>query len=159
MKTVKLQVDGMSCASCAKAVEKALSAVTGVDKASVNFVSKTASVDVQDAAIKEQSLIDAVKRAGYGAHLPVRDREAQENRAARRQLVKVIGIGALLVVGWVLGATKLVSPTIATGLVIVALVLAAWPIFLRAIKALLGKRLDADVLVAIAVIAASSVGE
>jgi len=48
---------------------------------------------------------------------------------------------------------------VATGLVIVALALAAWPIFLRAIKALLGKRLDADVLVAIAVIAASSVGE
>ncbi len=159
MKTVKLQVDGMSCASCAKAVEKALCAVTGVDKASVNFVSKTASVDVQDAATNEQSLIDAVKRAGYSAHLPVRDRETEENRAARRQLIKVFGIGALLIVGWALGAAKLVPSTVATGLVIVALVFAAWPIFLRAIKALLGKRLDADVLVAIAVIAASSVGE
>jgi Cd2+/Zn2+-exporting ATPase len=159
MKTVKLQVDAMSCASCAKAVEKALSAVTGVDKASVNFVSKTATVNVQNTLANEQPLIDAVKRAGYSAHLPVRDRETQENRAARRQFVKVIGIGALLVVGWVLGATKLVPATVATGLVIIALVLAAWPIFLRAIKALLGKRLDADVLVTIAVIAASSVGE
>src|ERR1017187_9665133 len=150
MKTVKLQVDGMSCASCAKAVEKALSAVTGVDKASVNFVSKTASVDVQDTAINEQLLIAAVKRAGYNARLPVRNREAEENRVARRQLIKVVGIGALLVVGWALGATKLVPSSVATGLVIVALVLAAWPIFLRAIKALLGKRLDADGLVAIA---------
>ena len=44
-------------------------------------------------------------------------------------------------------------------MVIVALVLAAYPICLRAIKALFAKRLDADVLVAIAVIAASSVGE
>jgi Cd2+/Zn2+-exporting ATPase len=159
MKTVKLQVDGMSCASCAKAVEKALSAVAGVDKASVNFVSKTASIEVQDAATNEQPLIDAVKRAGYNARLPVRDRETEENRVARRQLIKVIGIGALLIIGWVLGATKLVPSSVATGLVIVALVLAAWPIFLRAIKALLGKRLDADVLVAIAIIAASSVGE
>jgi Cd2+/Zn2+-exporting ATPase len=159
MKTVKLQVDGMSCASCAKAVEKALRAVTGVNKASVNFVSKTASVEVQDAATNEQSLIAAVKRAGYNARLPVRDRETEENRAAHRELIKVIGIGTLLVVGWVLGAIKLVPASVATGLVIVALLLAAWPIFLRAIKALLGKRLDADVLVAIAVIAASSVGE
>ena len=159
MKTVKLQVDGMSCASCAKAVEKALSAVTGVDKASVNFVSKTASVDVRDSAINERPLIDAIKRAGYNARLPARNRETEENRAARRDLIKVIGIGMLLVLGWVLGATKLVPTSVAAGLVIVALVLAAWPIFLRAIKALLGKRLDADVLVAIAVIAASSVGE
>ena len=159
MKIVKLQVDGMSCASCAKAVEKALSAMTGVDKASVNFVSRTATVNVQDTLANEQTLIDAVKRAGYSAHLPARDRETQENHAARRKFIRIIGIGALLVVGWVLGATRLVPPSVATGLVIVALGLAAWPIFLRAIKALLGKRLDADVLVAIAVIAASSVGE
>src|SRR5580698_8202013 len=159
MRTVKLQVDGMSCASCAKAVEKALCAVTGVDKASVNFVSKTASVDVRDTTTNEQSLIAAIKRAGYNARLPVRNREVEENRTARRELIKVIGIGSLLVLGWALGATKLVPMPVATGMVIVALVLAAWPIFLRAIKALLGKRLDADVLVAIAVIAASSVGE
>ena len=159
MKTVKLQVDGMSCASCAKEVENALSAVAGVDKASVNFVSKTASVDVQDTAVNEQPLIDAVNRAGYKARLPVHNRETEENRTAQRELIKVIGIGALLVVGWVLGAIKVVPSSVATGLVIVALALAAWPIFLRAIKALLGKRLDADVLVAIAVIAASSVGE
>src|SRR5256885_1073676 len=44
MKIVKLQVDGMSCASCAKAVEKSISAVPGVEKASVNFVSKTAAI-------------------------------------------------------------------------------------------------------------------
>jgi len=108
MKTVKLQVDGMSCASCAKAVEKALSAVAGVDKASVNFVSKTASVDVQDTAVNEQPLIDAVNRAGYKARLPVHNRETEENRTAQRELIKVIGIGALLVVGWVLGAIKVV---------------------------------------------------
>ena len=159
MKTVKLQVDGMSCASCAKAVEKALGTVPGVEKASVNFVSKTAAVDVQDGAANEQPLIDAVKRAGYSARLPARDRDLVEGRAARRALIKVIGTGALLFTGWLLGATKLVPPVVSTALVLVALVLAAYPICLRAIKALLAKRLDADVLVIIAVIAASSVGE
>src|SRR5208283_4132345 len=58
-----------------------------------------------------------------------------------------------------LGATKLVPASVSTAMVIVALVLGAYPICLRAIKALLTKRLDADVLVAIAIIAASSVGE
>ncbi len=150
MKTVKLQVNGMSCASCARAVEKSLCAVPGVEKASVNFVSKTAVIDLPDAAASEQSLIDAIKRAGYSARLPVRDRDLEEGRAARRALVKVIGAGALLFMGWLLGATTLV---------LIALVLAAWPICHRAIRALLAKRLDADVLVAIAVIAAASVGE
>lgn len=159
MKTVKLHVDGMSCASCAKAVEKALAAVPGVEKASVNFVSKTAAVDVQGATVGEQVLIDAVKRSGYNARLPVKNRDAEEKRPARLQLFKVIGAGVLLFLGWLLGAVKLVPSAVSTALVIAALVLAAYPIFFRAIKVLFAKRLDADVLVAIAVIAASSVGE
>jgi len=159
MKTVKLQIDGMSCASCAKAVEKAIGAVPGVEKASVNFVSKTASIDLSDAQTAERPLIDAVKRAGYSAHLPVKDRDARETRAARFALVKVIGTGALLFIGWLLGTIKLVPTSVSTAMVIVAVVLGAYPICLRAIKALFAKRLDADVLVAIAIIAASSVGE
>jgi heavy metal translocating P-type ATPase len=159
MKTVKLQIDGMSCASCAKAVEKALGAVPGVEKASVNFVSKTASIDLSDVQTAERSLIDAVKRAGYSARPPAKNRDAEEDRAARLALVKVIGTGALLFIGWLLGATKLVPASVSTAMVIVAMVLGAYPICLRAIKALFAKRLDADVLVIIAVIAASSVGE
>ncbi len=131
MRTVKLQVDGMTCAGCAKSVEKALCAVNGVEEASVNFISKTAVISVQDAAANEQSLIAAVKRAGYSARLPVRDRETDENRVARLELIKVIGIGTLLLIGWLLGATKLVPAPIATGMVIVALVLAAYPIFVH----------------------------
>ncbi len=98
-------------------------------------------------------------RAGFSARPPAKNRDAEENRAARLALVKVIGTGALLFIGWLLGATKLVPPSVSTAMVIVALVLGAYPICLRAVKALLAKRLDADVLVVIAVIAASSVGE
>jgi heavy metal translocating P-type ATPase len=159
MKTVKLQVDGMSCASCARAVEKALGAVPGVEKASVNFVSKTALIDLSDAQTAGRSLIDAVKRAGYSARPPAKNRDAEEDRAARLALVKVTGTGAFLFIGWLLGATNLVPTSVSTVMVIVALVLGAYPICLRAMKALFAKRLDADVLVAVAVIAASSVGE
>ena len=159
MKMVKLQIDGMSCASCARAVEKSVGAVPGVEKASVNFVSKTASIDLSDAQTAERTLIDAVSRAGFSARPPAKNRDAEENRTARLALVKVVGTGALLFIGWLLGATKLVPPSVSTAMVIVALVLGAYPICLRAVKALLAKRLDADVLVVIAVIAASSVGE
>ena len=157
MKTVTLQVDGMTCASCAQTVEKALGAVPGVEKASVNFVSKFATVTAQD-TVAEISLINAVKRAGYSARPPAKNRDVEEQRQARSALIKTIGTGALLFTGWFLGATKLTVQPIATTLVIIALILAAYPICLRAIRALLARRLDADVLVAIAVIAASSIG-
>jgi heavy metal translocating P-type ATPase len=85
-----------------------------------------------------------------GSCRPARKDAAGEQRAARLQLFKTTGIGLILFGGWALGFKPLV---------IAATVLAAYPICWRALKALLARRLDADVLVAIAVIAASSVGE
>jgi len=140
VKTVTLRIDGMTCAGCANAVQKALTAVPGVETASVNFINKTALVTGGE----EAELIRAVKAAGYR----IRPAQRDEKRAARLEWLKLAGIGVLLLGGWKF-------PPLA----IAATVLAAFPIIYRAIKALFARRLDADVLVAIAVIAASAVGE
>ncbi len=136
----------MTCAGCASNVQKALAAVPGVQTVTVNFISKTATITGGDQA----ALIAAVKAAGYSAKVPTADRESDEAREARRHLLLTIGIGVLLAAGWLAHFTPLV---------IVALALAGLPIVWRAGKALLARRLDADVLVAIAIIAASSIGE
>ncbi len=146
MKRVVLQIDGMDCAGCASTLQKALAAVPGVESATVNFIAKTATVTGGD----EPALIAAVKAAGYKAKRPTPDREAEEARTARRHLLQTAGIGLLLGLGWFFQLTPLT---------VAATVLAGFPIVLRAGKALLGRRLDADVLVAIAVIAASAVQE
>jgi Cd2+/Zn2+-exporting ATPase len=162
MKTVTLQIEGMTCAGCASAVHKALAAVPNVKTASVNFISRTARVTVCGDTITEKELLDAVSRAGYRARLPTHAPKEDDRAASRRELFKTIGIGVLLFAGWALDAFT-AKPSlphlIGLGMVIAATIGAAYPIFHRAIKALFAKRLDADVLVAIAVIAASSVGE
>lgn len=163
MRTVTLNVEGMSCASCANAVQKALAAVPGVNESSVNFMLRKATVTLVSDETTEQALLDAINNAGYKASpfTPVKEssKEISESRAARRELLQTIGIGVLLAGGWALGHWKLVPAAVANTMVIIATVLASYPIFHRAIKALLSKRLDADVLVAIAVTAAASIGE
>jgi len=146
MKTIKLQVDGMTCAGCAATVQKTVAAVPGTESVTVNFINKTATITGGEQA----AIIAAVKAAGYTAKIPTANREADETRAARRHLLLTVGIGVLLLTGWLAHLTPLV---------VAALVLAGFPIVLRAGKALLARRLDADVLVAIAIIAASSIGE
>ncbi len=146
MKPVTLHIEGMTCAGCASAVQKALAAVPGVQSASVNFISKTATV----IGGEPSALVAAVQAAGYRARPLTSDREAEERRAARWTLLRTVGIGALLLIG----AVGRLTP-----LTIAATILAGFPIVYRAGKALLARRLDADVLVAIAIIAASSVGE
>lgn len=58
-------IEGMTCASCAVHVEKGLSKVGGVNKATVNFASKSAQVDFDEKVAKDKDLFDAVSKKGY----------------------------------------------------------------------------------------------
>lgn len=63
---VEIPITGMSCASCAARVEKALSAAPGVSDASLNFASSMASVSFDPDITTLEKLIGTVKSAGYG---------------------------------------------------------------------------------------------
>ncbi|WP_345815567.1 heavy metal translocating P-type ATPase [Paraburkholderia sp. PREW-6R] len=65
----ELAIGGMTCASCAMRVEKALAKVPGVQSASVNLATETATVDLSDTSSDVNTLIAAVKKAGYEATL------------------------------------------------------------------------------------------
>src|ERR1035441_8850200 len=66
---VRLQIDGMTCASCASRVEKALARVPGVLEASVNLATEVADVRVAVGHVDAALLAAAVVKAGYGARL------------------------------------------------------------------------------------------
>ncbi|WP_310797484.1 heavy metal translocating P-type ATPase, partial [Burkholderia thailandensis] len=69
--TLELDIGGMTCASCAGRVEKALSQVPGVARAAVNLATEKATVEA-DAHVDAARLVDAVRQAGYRAS-PVSD--------------------------------------------------------------------------------------
>jgi Cu+-exporting ATPase len=66
-----LAISGMTCASCAMRVEKALAKVPGVASVSVNLATEKASVRLNDATDAPRSTVDqliaAVEKAGYHA--------------------------------------------------------------------------------------------
>src|SRR5262245_20972895 len=65
---LELDITGMTCASCAARLEKALNKLDGVT-ATVNFALERASVTVP-AGYDPQSLVAEVEKAGYTAVLP-----------------------------------------------------------------------------------------
>ncbi|WP_445162708.1 heavy metal translocating P-type ATPase [Mycobacterium sp. Dal123C01] len=67
---LELDIAGMTCASCAARLEKALNKLDGVT-ATVNFAMERASVTVP-AGYDPQSLVAEVEKAGYTAVLPQR---------------------------------------------------------------------------------------
>jgi Cu+-exporting ATPase len=66
---VRLNVRGMSCASCVAAVENALEKTPGVREASVDLIGQRADVRVESGRAAPESLVAAVRSAGYDAEL------------------------------------------------------------------------------------------
>lgn len=63
----KFNIFGMNCAACAARVEKAVSALRGVDKAQVNLLRNSLNAEFDPALLSAQDIISAVEKAGYGA--------------------------------------------------------------------------------------------
>lgn len=61
-----VRIEGMSCASCVRRVEKALATVPGVAHAAVNLATETARVD-SEAPLDFAALQQAIGKAGYAA--------------------------------------------------------------------------------------------
>src|SRR5215212_12046428 len=64
---VTIPVTGMTCASCANRVERALSKTAGVSEANVNFAAEKATVAYDPDYTSLEELIGRVEDAGYGA--------------------------------------------------------------------------------------------
>jgi len=67
--TLELIIQGMSCASCVGAVERALNKVPAVVSATVNLATARAQV-IADPTLEVESLLAAVGKAGFSAQLP-----------------------------------------------------------------------------------------
>jgi len=62
----KYKITGMSCAACSARVERAVGALGGVNSCAVNLLTNSMTVE---GSVKEEVVIDAVTKAGYGASL------------------------------------------------------------------------------------------
>ena len=91
--TLELNIEGMTCASCVGRVERALGKVDGVNSVSVNLANERAHLELLG-QVDAQTLIDAVKRAGYDAKVWQAEQVAdtQNNRLNRERLALVLAI-------------------------------------------------------------------
>ncbi len=81
----RLQVDGMTCASCVGRVERVLLAQGGVVAASVNLATQTATVTYLEGAVQPAALAKAVTAAGYETHEAQSGGTANTERKAREE--------------------------------------------------------------------------
>jgi Cu+-exporting ATPase len=93
----RIGIEGMTCASCAGRVERALAKVPGVVSAGVNLADETATLRVM-VGVEDAVLAAALARAGYRLARTGDDAEAEEEAATRRlrrQGLELLGAAAL----------------------------------------------------------------
>ena len=124
LQEVRLDLEGMTCASCVARIERKLNKLDGVE-ASVNFATERATVHC-DPSVTVDDLVSAVEAAGYRAH-PVEDAGAHHHHdepigVLRRRLAIAIAltvplaalamIPALQFSGWEWMALVLATPVV-----------------------------------------------
>jgi Zn2+/Cd2+-exporting ATPase len=150
-----VRVEGMDCASCAATVEKRVSALPGVSKATVNFAAGRLDAD-HDPGLALEELEEAVRAAGYGV---AKTEEAEGTPFWRTPRALLTATAALLfLAGLVLSVTG--APEIArVGTYLAAIVVGGLPIFRAAGAGLRARHLDMNVLMSAATVGAVGIGE
>ena len=91
----RLGIEGMTCATCAGRVERALAEVPGVLEAAVNLATQTATVRYATGAVAPSELAQHVTQTGYPARVitaaappePLAERQAAEAARLRGQFI------------------------------------------------------------------------
>ncbi len=150
---VVLDIQGMTCASCVRKVERALTDVGDVREASVNLANRTATVHTSSDEL--EPLLDAVRGVGYGASPHRHDRSpAEEVRAyGIRLLVAIAFTLPLLVVTFVMPDLER-GMELAWVLATPVVFYAGWPFHRAAVRAALHRTTTMDTLISIGSLAA-----
>src|ERR1022692_1164643 len=96
---VDLPVSGMTCASCARSIERTLASTPGVGRANVNLATNTATVEFDPRIVQVRDFVGAIEELGYGVPEEEAPADAAERGYRRRFIVAAIFATPVLVLG------------------------------------------------------------
>ena len=94
--SVTIPIGGMTCAACAKRLEKAIGKLEGVAGASVNFATEKATVVYDPQRIRQSAIKETIEKTGYKALEVSRADAADEDRARKQKEIRTSWIKFLV---------------------------------------------------------------
>lgn len=155
-KKIKLNITGMTCVNCAKAIEKVVSKIDGVNNAKVNFATHDAQFDI-DNKIDQNTIISKIQKLGYDVALDYDQYEKKRLIYLKKLQNKLItaAIISAVIMTFEMALNEFKFSTYIV-LVLAAIVLAysGRDFFIHAISSIKEKNYDMNVLVALGSISA-----
>jgi P-type Cu+ transporter len=96
---VDLPVSGMTCASCARLIERTLANTAGVERARVNLATNTATIEYQPSRVQVADFVAAIEDLGYGVPKTETRPDAAEPAYRRRLLAALVLAAPVLALG------------------------------------------------------------
>lgn len=94
MTKIILNVDGMHCAACSAAVEKALNKTEGIESCSVNLTGGNALISYDEKTVSIDVMIEAINNAGFKGSIPEnqsksekKEKSIAEEKTAKKRLI------------------------------------------------------------------------
>ena len=153
MTEITLELEGMTCASCAGRIERGLNDLEGV-QASVNLATEKAAVRYDESSLGVDALLAAVEAAGYRAS-PAREREDEQRDTVRTRLALATALTVPLTLvamvpplqfdGWEWLAFALATPVV---------FVAGWPFHRAAVRNIRHRAVTMDTLVSLGTLSA-----
>ena len=94
---LKFDVTGMTCAACSARVEKVVSAVPGVQRAEVNLLAGSMTLEAMDETVCP-AVEEAVQKAGYGATRSGMNKKPQTDDPLKPMKIRIIGSAVFLII-------------------------------------------------------------
>jgi Cu+-exporting ATPase len=88
--TATIPIGGMTCAACSQRIEKTLSSLAGVERASVNLATEQATVVYKPTEVRLSGVRAAIERLGYQARPAQKRGMADEDRARKQREISVM---------------------------------------------------------------------
>ncbi len=144
-----LPVSGMTCAACARTIERTLAKTPGVQRANVNLATNTATVEYDPSYVKAGDFVSAIENLGYGVPQAQAPPDAAETGYRARLIVAVIFTIPVMVLGMME-----IAPWVQLALTIPLMVYPGAPFYTAAWSALRHRSANMNTLIALGTSAA-----
>jgi Cu+-exporting ATPase len=141
---VDLPVSGMTCAACARLIERTLAKTPGVTRAGVNFASRTATVEYDPRLARVAGFVETIEGLGYGVPETEVRPGAGEPDYRLRFLVAACLAAPLMVLGM-----KMASPWLQLVLALPVMAYSGAPFYVAAWSALRHRAANMNSLIAL----------
>ncbi|RDY23521.1 copper-translocating P-type ATPase [Romboutsia maritimum] len=178
-KKIDMKITGMTCAACAKAVERVVKKLDGIDNISVNIATEKANISYNPSKVKLTQIKQTIEKAGYKAIEENENKSIDEDKLRKEKEIKSLFIKFIIAVAFAIPLfyiamgpmiikpigpwplPKIIDPmenTLNYALIQVILVLpimgAGYKFYIHGFKSLFSKSPNMDTLVAIGTLSA-----